>query len=142
MALTAGTKLGPYDIRSPAGGRAEWAKCIARVTLLEREAAIKILLANMSLRCQSAPAFGTRSQGVSRPSHPHICALYVGSQDGMDFLVMELVEGDKTMSSSKTRRVFEEEDRRMCFTSSCQWSRTRKDGSPLDCRSMASENVA
>jgi len=56
MGLTAGTKLGPYKIRSPAGGRAKWEKCIARETLLEREAAIKILPANVSLRCESAPA--------------------------------------------------------------------------------------
>jgi serine/threonine protein kinase len=95
MPLTAGARLGPYEIRSSlgAGGMGEVYR--ARDTRLDREVAVKVLPANLS----SDPALRQRldreAKAVSKLSHPHICTLHdIGHQDGVDFLVMELVEGE------------------------------------------------
>jgi serine/threonine protein kinase len=67
----------------------------ARDTRLERTVAIKILpqhLSNDSVRKQR---FEREARAIASLSHPHICALYdVGQQDGVDFLVMEYLEGE------------------------------------------------
>src|SRR5882757_6258934 len=95
MALVPGTTLGPYEIQSPlgAGGMGEVYR--ARDTRLDRIVAIKILppqLANDPIRKQR---FEREAKTISGLNHPHICVLHdVGSQDGMDYLVMECVEGE------------------------------------------------
>src|SRR5271168_1677655 len=95
MALTPGTKLGPYEILSPlgAGGMGEVYR--ARDTRLDRDVAVKVLLTNLA----SDPSFKQRlereAKAVSKLSHPHICTLHdIGHQDGVDFLVMEYLEGE------------------------------------------------
>src|SRR5260370_609938 len=95
MALTAGTKLGPYEIQSPlgAGGMGEVYR--ARDTRLERTGAIKILPAQFSADPVRKQRFEREAKTISSLNHPHICVLYdVGSQDGVDYLVMECVEGE------------------------------------------------
>jgi len=96
MGLTSGTKLGPYEIISPlgAGGMGEVYR--ARDTRLERTVAIRVLPANMSVDLNLRQRLEREAKSVSKLSHPHICTLHdVGHQDGMDFLVMELVEGER-----------------------------------------------
>jgi serine/threonine protein kinase/Tol biopolymer transport system component len=95
MALTSGTKLGPYEIVSPlgAGGMGEVYR--ARDTRLERDVAIKVLPANLSSDPNLRQRLEREAKAVSKLSHPHICTLYdIGHQDGVDFLVMELIEGE------------------------------------------------
>ena len=95
MGLTSGTKLGPYEIVSPlgAGGMGEVYR--ARDTRLEREVAIKVLSANLSSDPSLRQRLEREAKAVSRLSHPHICTLHdIGHQEGVDFLVMELVEGE------------------------------------------------
>ncbi|HZP64294.1 MAG TPA: protein kinase [Terriglobales bacterium] len=95
MALTAGTKLGPYEIQSPlgAGGMGEVYR--ARDTRLDRSVAIKILPSHLSCSAELKNRFEREARTLSSISHPHICHLYdVGSQDGVEFLVMELVNGE------------------------------------------------
>ena len=95
MALTSGTKLGPYEIQSPlgAGGMGEVYR--ARDTRLERDVAVKVLPANLSSDPSLRQRLEREAKAVSKLSHPHICTLHdVGHQDGVDFLVMELVEGE------------------------------------------------
>jgi eukaryotic-like serine/threonine-protein kinase len=95
MALVAGTRLGPYEIVSPlgAGGMGEVYR--ARDTRLDRDVAIKVLLANLSSDTSLKQRLEREAKAVSKLSHPHICALYdVGHQDGIDFLVMEYLEGE------------------------------------------------
>jgi Tol biopolymer transport system component len=95
MTLAAGTKLGPYEIQSPlgAGGMGEVYR--ARDTRLERDVAIKVLPSNLSADPALRQRLEREAKAVSKLSHPHICTLYdIGQQDGTDFLVMELMEGE------------------------------------------------
>jgi eukaryotic-like serine/threonine-protein kinase len=95
MALTSGTKLGPYEIVSAlgAGGMGEVYR--ARDTRLGRDVAIKVLPADLSSNPDLKARFEREARAISALSHPHICHLYdVGSQDGTDYLVMELLEGE------------------------------------------------
>jgi eukaryotic-like serine/threonine-protein kinase len=95
MALTSGTKLGPYEIQSPlgAGGMGEVYR--ARDTRLDRTVAIKILPAHLSDDPEFKQRFEREAKTVSSLNHPYICQLFdVGQQDGTDFLVMEFLDGE------------------------------------------------
>ena len=94
MALTSGTKLGPYEIIAPlgAGGMGEVYRALD--TRLDRTVAIKILPSHLSDDAMRRQRFEREAKAVSSLNHPHICTLYdVGRQDGVDFIVMEYVEG-------------------------------------------------
>src|SRR6266540_3604879 len=95
MALSAGSRLGPYEVIAPlgAGGMGEVYK--ARDTRLERTVAIKVLPKHLSASAEVRQRFEREAKTISQLSHPHICALYdVGNQDGVEFLVMEYLEGE------------------------------------------------
>src|SRR5262245_8544670 len=95
MPLAPGNKLGPYEIVSPlgAGGMGEVYR--GRDTCLERMVAIKILRSHFSADSIHKQRFEREARTISQLNHPHICVLYdVGSQDGVDYLVMECVEGE------------------------------------------------
>ena len=95
MPLASGTKLGPYEILAPlgAGGMGEVYR--ARDTRLERSVAIKILPAQFSTDPVRKQRFEREAKTISSLNHPNICVLHdVGSQDGVDYLVMECVEGE------------------------------------------------
>src|SRR5579859_5777809 len=95
MGLSAGTKLGPYEIMAPlgAGGMGEVYR--ARDTRLERTVAIKILPAQLSTDPVRKQRFEREAKTISGLNHPNICELHdVGSQDGVEYLVMECVEGE------------------------------------------------
>src|ERR1700758_15724 len=103
MALTSGTKLGPYEIRSPlgAGGMGEVYR--ARDTRLDRFVAIKILHSHLSCSPELKTRFEREARTLSSLSHPHICSLYDVGRDGdVEFLVMELLEGE-TLSARLQR---------------------------------------
>src|SRR6195256_69683 len=95
MALTPGARLGPYEILCPlgAGGMGEVYR--ARDTRLDRDVAVKVLPSNLSSDPGLRQRLEREAKAVSRLSHPHICTLHdIGHQDGVDFIVMELVEGE------------------------------------------------
>src|SRR5271169_2191698 len=95
MALTSGTKLGPYEILSPlgAGGMGEVYR--ARDPRLDREVAIKVLPASLSSDASLKQRLEREAKAISKLSHPHICTLHdIGHQNGVDFLVMEYLEGE------------------------------------------------
>lgn len=94
MPLTAGLRLGPYEILSAlgAGGMGEVYR--ARDTRLDRIVALKVLPEHRSASPQARERFEREAKAVSSLSHPHICPLYdIGHQDGIDYLVMEYLEG-------------------------------------------------
>jgi hypothetical protein len=95
MSLTSGTKLGPYEIQSPigAGGMGEVYR--AKDTRLDRTVAVKILPSHLSANIEAKQRFDREARAISSLNHPNICTLHdVGHQDGIDFLVMEFLEGE------------------------------------------------
>jgi serine/threonine protein kinase len=95
MTLTAGTKLGPYEIVAPlgAGGMGEVYR--ARDARLGRDVAIKVLPTGLASTPEARARFEREAKTISQLNHPHICTLHdVGSQDGVDYLVLELVDGE------------------------------------------------
>ncbi len=95
MALTSGTRLGPYEILAPlgAGGMGEVYR--ARDTRLERTVAIKVLASQLSSDSDFKQRFEREARAISSLNDPHICTLHdIGSQNGIDFLVMEYVAGE------------------------------------------------
>ena len=95
MALTSGTRLGPYEIQSPlgAGGMGEVYR--ARDTRLDRTVAVKILPSHLSDNPEARQRFDREARAIASLNHPNICTLYdVGHQDGIDYLVMEFLEGE------------------------------------------------
>ena len=95
MTLSAGTKLGPYEVQSllGVGGMGEVYR--AKDTRLERTVAIKILPPHFSTDPVRKQRFEREARIISSLNHPHICVLHdVGHHDGLDYLVMEYVEGE------------------------------------------------
>jgi len=94
MPIAAGTRLGPYEIQSLIGAGGMGYVHKARDTRLDRIVAIKVLAENLSSDPQLRERFNREARAISSLSHPHICALYdVGQDEGIDFLVMEYLEG-------------------------------------------------
>src|SRR5512146_377929 len=94
MAITSGSKLGPYEIQSPlgAGGMGEVYR--AKDTRLDRTVAIKVLPAHLSSDPESRQRMQREAKAISALQHANICTLHdMGFQDGTDFLVMEYLEG-------------------------------------------------
>src|SRR5271167_3384283 len=95
MPLVPGTHLGPYEITGPLGSGGMGEVYRARDTRLERSVAIKILPAQFSSDLLCKQRFEREAKTISSLNHPHICVLHdIGSQDGIDYLVMECVEGE------------------------------------------------
>ena len=95
MPLQPGTTLGPYEILAPlgAGGMGEVYK--ARDTRLDRTVAIKVLPEHVAADPDLKQRFEREAKTISSLNHPHICTLHdIGSQDGIDFLVMEYLDGE------------------------------------------------
>jgi Tol biopolymer transport system component len=93
--LSSGTKLGPYEILAPAGAGGMGEVYKAKDTRLDRIVAIKILPAHLSSNPDLKLRFEREAKTISNLSHPNICALHdIGHQDGIDFLVMEYLEGE------------------------------------------------
>jgi serine/threonine protein kinase len=95
MTLPAGKRLGPYEVVAPigAGGMGEVYR--GRDTRLDRSVAIKVLPAHLVNDPERRQRFEREAKTISGLSHPNICTLHdVGQQDGLDYLVMEHLEGE------------------------------------------------
>ncbi|HKF44808.1 MAG TPA: protein kinase [Thermoanaerobaculia bacterium] len=94
MTLSAGSRLGPYEVLSPigAGGMGEVYR--ARDTRLSREVALKVLPADLADDRERLSRFEQEARSASALNHPNIVAVYdVGRSGETSFIAMELVEG-------------------------------------------------
>ena len=95
MSVERGSRLGPYEIvsRLGAGGMGEvWRATDSR---LDRSVAIKILPPEFAQNAQLKIRFEREAKSISQLNHPNICTLHdVGQSDGVDYLVMELIDGE------------------------------------------------
>ncbi len=94
MALSSGTKLGPYEIQSPlgAGGMGEVYR--ARDTRLGRDVAIKVLPEALVNDADRLRRFEQEARTIAALNHPNILGIHdIGAHDGAPFLVSELLEG-------------------------------------------------
>ena len=95
MAISPGKRLGPHEILSAigAGGMGEVYR--ARDTRLDRIVAIKVLPAHLADKPDLRERFEREARTIASLNHPRSCTLYdIGHQDGIDFLVMEYLEGE------------------------------------------------
>jgi serine/threonine protein kinase len=93
--LSVGDRFGPYIIVAPlgAGGMGEVYR--AKDTRLDRIVALKVLSRVMHQREDMRQRFEREARAISKLNHPHICTLHdIGREDGIDYLVMECLEGE------------------------------------------------
>jgi Tol biopolymer transport system component len=111
MPLSAGVRLGPYEVIAPlgAGGMGEVYK--ARDTRLERTVAVKVLPHSLAADPEFRARFEREAKSISALNHPHICTLHdvgrarvqgTAAGEEIDFLVMEHLEGE-TLAARLTR---------------------------------------
>src|SRR5215510_11003824 len=94
-ALAPGRRLGPYEVLAALGSGGMGEVYRARDTRLGRDVAVKVLPQHLSANPDVRARFEREAKTVSAFNHPHICTLFdVGREDGIDYLVMELVEGE------------------------------------------------
>src|SRR5580700_11291726 len=99
MALTSGTKLGPYEVQSPlgAGGMGEVYR--AHDTRLNRDVAIKVLPAAFTRDPERLRRFQQEAQAVAALNHPNILAIHdFGEHEGSPYIVTEYLEGETLRS--------------------------------------------
>ena len=95
MTLESGSRLGPYEIEAPIGEGGMGAVYRAKDTRLDRVVAIKVIRNDVAGDAAFKERFEREARAVSSLNHPHICTLYeFDSEDGVDFLVMEYLEGE------------------------------------------------
>src|SRR6267142_4642123 len=96
MTLSAGTRLGPYEIVSAVGAGGMGEVYRARDTRLEREVAVKVLSRDLTSSQIARERFQREARTIAALHHPHICAIYyVGeTPEHQAFIVMEFLQGE------------------------------------------------
>jgi len=104
-ALASGTRLGPYEIKEPVGTGGMGEVYRALDTRLGRTVAVKVFPDRLLQKPELRQRLDHEARTISKLSHPNICTLHdIGHQGGMDFLVLEFVEG-KTLREVLTSSV-------------------------------------
>src|ERR1700675_1193841 len=112
MALTSGTKLGPYEIVSPVGAGGMGVVYRARDTRLGRDVAIKVLPEALAHDADRLRRFEQEARTIAALNHPNILGIHdIGRHDGEPFLVSEFLEGqtlrEKLVGPLPVRRAIE-----------------------------------
>ena len=95
MELTPGTELGHYKLVRLIGAGGMGQVYQATDTRLDRTVAVKVLPSHVASNPDVRARFEHEARTISQLNHPHICTLYdVGQENGVDFLVMEYIEGE------------------------------------------------
>ena len=90
MPLSAGVRVGPYEILAPIGQGGMGVVYRARDTRLDRTVAIKVLTESLATETEFRRRFEREARAIATLNHPHICALH---DVGPDYLVMEYIDG-------------------------------------------------
>lgn len=101
-----GRVFGSYEVQAliAAGGMGEVYQAFD--TQLRRTVAIKVLPEHLSDQSERRERLKREAMLISSLNHPHICALYhVGAQDGLDYLVMEHIDGQTLQERLKRGRM-------------------------------------
>jgi len=102
--LAAGTRLGRYSIVEPLGSGGMGVVYRARDEQLERTVAIKLLAPGALMGEEARRHFRREALALAKLNHPHIAAVYdVGQQNGIDYIVMECVQGESLAARIKSR---------------------------------------
>ena len=104
--LQTGSELGAYRLETllGAGGMGEVYR--AKDVRLGRWVAIKVLLPEISVDLEARRRFEREARAIANLNHPNICTLHdIGSEDGVDYIVMEYLEGDTLAAFLATRRL-------------------------------------
>ncbi|HEX7085823.1 MAG TPA: FlgO family outer membrane protein [Vicinamibacterales bacterium] len=110
MALSPGTRLGPYEIEAPlgAGGMGEVYRAVD--SRLGRHVAVKVLRPEVARDPERRARFEREARAVAALNHPGICAVHdIGAHDDTDFLVMELLRGESLAARLSRGRLALEE---------------------------------
>src|SRR6266571_3618229 len=95
MPLLAGTRIAHYEVVAPlgAGGMGEVYR--ARDPRLRRDVAVKVLPGDFARDPERLRRFEIEARAAGQLNHPNIVAVFdLGTQDGIPFVVSELVEGE------------------------------------------------
>jgi len=102
MALTAGTRLGAYEIVSPLGEGGMGEVYRARDTRLDRTVAIKVLTGALAADAESRQRFEQEARAIAALNDPHICTIHdIGRHGDQDYIVLEHLEGETLASRLK-----------------------------------------
>jgi eukaryotic-like serine/threonine-protein kinase len=115
MTLSAGTRLGPFEILSPigAGGMGEVYR--ARDTRLGREVAVKVLSSEFSADADRRRRFEQEARSASALNHQNIVTIHeIGASDSTTYIAMELVEGKTDRPRNRGRRLRHNHIRTLC----------------------------
>jgi len=94
MSLSAGTKLGRYEIRAKIGEGGMGEVYLAQDTKLDRKVALKILPGEIASNHDRMRRFTQEAKAAAALNHPHIAHIYeIGEDDGVNFIAMEFIEG-------------------------------------------------
>ena len=106
IALNSGVQVGHYRIieKIGSGGMGEVYK--AKDTRLDRTVAIKVLPSQANMMAEARARFEREARTISSLNHPNICTLYdIGHDNGVDYLVMEFMEGETLEERLKRGRM-------------------------------------
>ncbi len=99
MPIGAGTRLGPYEITGPLGAGGMGQVFRAKDTRLRRDVAVKVLFEDGANDATQRLRFQREARAAAALNHPHICTIHdVGSESGIDFLVLEVLQGESLAS--------------------------------------------
>src|ERR1700681_1675514 len=95
MALSAGIKLGPYEIQSLVGAGGMGEVYCAHDARLDRTVAIKILPVSYSADLDRLQRFAQEARAAAALNHPNILSIFdIGDNHGSPYVVSELLDGE------------------------------------------------